>query len=213
MSSAPLNLPRRLARRPWWQPLASLAITLYGVLADGWGMKAIILLFWWETFLLIGAGLVRAAFAFDGKGILATLPTKLVVLPFGVVMGGAIIMLTVVFSFEGMNAPGDDSLGQGAFESQMLFASYVIGLVVHYFFNGRFRAANPAGEMMLPLFHMTALLSLIMPITMHLLPSYPHLDQARWVALTVVAVKFVVDSIFGRFQDRIKQEVAEAVAS
>jgi len=116
------------------------------------------------------------------------------------VMGGAMIMLAITFSIQGMSdAPATDgSLADISDQSRLLLASYALGLVIHFFLNGRFRTASPVGEMIQPLAHLLVLLVMIMPITMHLLPSYPHLDQARYVALTVVTVKFLGDVLFTR---------------
>ncbi|HEY8377880.1 MAG TPA: DUF6498-containing protein [Nannocystis sp.] len=200
MSSAQPEPPHRSAARPWWQPLVTLAISLYGIVVDGWGMQAVIFLFWWEILLILGAALVRVLFAFDGKPGLATVGVKLGTLAFGVVMDGAMLMLSVVFSIEGILGAGesDGSVVEVGREGQLLLASYALGLVFHYFLNGRFRAANPPGELFASLFHVLFVLVVLMPITMHLLPSYPHLDRARWVAVTVVIAKFLGDLLFAR---------------
>lgn len=205
-----LQHPRFKAQRPWWLPGVSLAITLYGILVQGWGMQAVVIVFWWEALLIIVSGLIRALFAFDGKPVLATLPIKLIVIPFGVVMGGAMIMLTVVFSMKGVTFDaGDDSVANVGTECTLLLGSYALGLVLHYFLNRRFLAANPIGEMGVPLMHMLVMLCMIMPITMHLLPNYPHLETARYVALTVAVVKFVGDTIFTRLHAHAYSFVTE----
>lgn len=200
MTFEPAQHPLLQAQRPWWQPLVSLLVTLYGILFQGWGMQAVVFLFWWETILMVGAALVRVLFALDGKPVAATLALKLGLLAFGTVMGGAMIMLAVTFSIQGMSeAPATDgSLADISGQSRLLLGSYALGLFIHFFRNGRFRAASPVGELMQPLAHMLVLLAMIMPITMHLLPSYPDLDQARYVALTVVVVKFLGDMLFTR---------------
>jgi hypothetical protein len=200
MASASPHHPFIAARRPWWQPLVSLIATLYGIVVQGWGMQAVVLLFWWETFLIVGAALVRVLFALDGKPVMATLGVKLVTLVFGAAMGFTAISLAVAFSIAGLSqaAASDGSLADVTVQSNLLLASYVIGLVVHYFGNGRYRTASAVGEMMQSLLHLLVLLVLMMPITMHLLPEYPHLDRARYVALTVVVVKFLGDTLFSR---------------
>jgi hypothetical protein len=182
-------------------------VTLYGILFQGWGMQSVVFLFWWELILVLGAALVRVAFALDGKPVAATLVQKIGVLFFGVVMGGAMVLLAVTFSFKGVSGAGasDGSLGEVYTQSRLLTGSYVLGLVFHYFANDRFRTANPFGELMLPLVHLLILLALLMPITMHLLPNYPQLNQARYVALAVVVVKFVVDGFFTRYKADVKE--------
>lgn len=210
MPTPPPQHPLLQAQRPWWQPAVSLVITLYGILVHGWGMQAVVFLFWFETMLIVGAGLIRALFALDGKPVLATLALKVLVLSFGTVMGGAMIMLAVAFSIEGMKfSAGDGSLGNIYIESRILLASYAIGLLLHYFLNRRFRTASPVGEMMVPLLHLLAMLCMIMPITTHLLPNYPHLDTARYVALTVVAVKFLGDTVFTRLHAHARSFISE----
>lgn len=197
--------PLLQAQRPWWQPIVSLLITGHGILFHGWGMQVVVFLFWWETILIVGAGLLRALFALDGKPVTATLGTKLIALPFGAVMGGASIMLAVVFSIQGMNGLEADSFAEISLQSELLLATYALGLVLHYFANGRFRSANPVAEVLQPLMHLLVVLCMIMPITMHLLPNYPHLDQARYVALTVIVVKFLAEVLFDRHREHLKE--------
>ncbi len=209
MTSALDQRPVIQAQRSWWLPFVSLLATVYGILFQGWGMQAVVVMFWWEIILIVAAGLVRALFALDGKPVLATLGTKLVVLPFGAFMGGAAIMLAVVFSIEGMSAADDGSLADVSFQGELLLASYVLGIVLHFFLNGRFRTASPIAEMALPMMHLVVLLSLLMPITMHLLPAYPHLDKARHVALAVIAVKFLADMLINRSQKHLQEFVLE----
>lgn len=186
------------ARRPWWQPLLSLLVAAYGIVFQGWGTQTVVFLFWWETILIVGAALVRSTFALDDKPVTATLGIKLVTLVFGVVIGGAAIMLAVAFSIHAVDDLNAEVLADTHTQSQLLLASYAIGLLVHYFYNGRFKTASVVGEMMQSLMHLVFVLALIMPVTMHILPAYPHLDAARWVALTVVIVKFLGDTVFAR---------------
>lgn len=207
MDSAASQHPLLQAQRPWWQPVVSLLVCLSGIVLHGWGMQAVVFLFWWETILIVGAGMVRVLFALDGKPVLATVVLKIGVLAFGTVMGGAMILLAVVFSIKGMGDLGgsDDSLAGVTSQSRLLLASYALGLILHYFFNGRFRTASPVAEMAVPLFHMLVVLVLLMPITMHLLPSYPQLDQVRSVALAVVIVKFIGDELLTRQHERARE--------
>ena len=54
------------------------------------------------------------------------------------------------------------------------------------------------GEMFPPFIHLLVLLAFLQALTMHLIPNFPHLDQARWVAVALVALKFLVDMLFMR---------------
>ncbi|MCC6411053.1 MAG: hypothetical protein IT270_05315 [Saprospiraceae bacterium] len=204
MPNALLDNPGLQTPKPWWQPLFSLLITMYGIVFQGWGMSSVVFLFWWEIILMVGAALVRVVFAMEGRPVWETVVKKLGVLIFGVVMGGAMIMLAITFSINGFNS-SDGSLGDIVTQSRLLIGSYLLGLVFHYFSNGRFRTADVFGELMLPLVQLLILLALLMPITMHLLPKYPQLNQARYVAVAVVLVKFVVDSIFSRYKAEVKE--------
>lgn len=204
MTTALLDSPLLKTAKPWWQPFISMILTMYGIVFQGWGMASVVYLFWWEIILMVGAALVRVVFALEGRPVLETVVKKLMVLTFGIVMGGAMIMLAVVFSFKGFNT-SDGSLGDVVTQSRLLLGSYTLGLVFHYFSNGRFRTADVFGELMLPLVQLLILLALLMPITMHLLPKYPQLNQARYVAVAVVLVKFLVDSFFSRYKAEVKE--------
>jgi hypothetical protein len=75
-----------------------------------------------------------------------------------------------------------------------------MGLALHYFANGRYKTANPMGELMQTMVHILILLALLMVLAMHLIPAFPQLDQAKWVGVAVVLTKFVVDLGFSRFR-------------
>lgn len=205
MSTALLDAPLLQTPKPWWLPFVSLFITVYGIVFQGWGMQAVVFLFWWEIILMVGSALVRAVFAMDNQPFLNTLGQKLYVVPFGVIMGGVMIMLAVAFSINAFDGTQNDGgLAQVPTQTRLMMFSYAMGLLLHYFLNGRFRSASPMGEMMVPIVHLLFLLSFLMPITMHLLPKYPQLNQARYVALAVVVVKFGVDWLFVRNKAMVK---------
>lgn len=69
MSDAPPSHPLLQARRPRWQPRVSLFVTLVGILWGGWGLQAVVFMFWWETTLIVAAALVRVLFALDSKPV------------------------------------------------------------------------------------------------------------------------------------------------
>lgn len=54
------------------------------------------------------------------------------------------------------------------------------------------------GELARPFVHMLVLLAFLQALTMHLIPKYPQLNQAMWVAIALVVLKFMVDMLFAR---------------
>lgn len=211
MSDAPPSRPFLQARRPWWQPLVSLFVTLVGILWGGWGLQAVVFLFWWETMLIVAAALVRVLFALDSKPVLHTILPKLGSIVFGVMLGGAAILLAVALSLEGMSKEFDGSITHVGTESRLLLASYAVGLIIHYFLNGKFRTANPIAEVLASMMHLLIVLIFIMPVTMWILPAYPEHGQSLGVALTVVLAKFTGDALFTRYSEDLKKSIADSL--
>ncbi len=77
MRNAIFDAPLLKHPKPWWQPLFTVLITLYGIVFNGWNLQPIIFLFWWEAILIIGSALIRMLFALDGRPIWATVFTKI----------------------------------------------------------------------------------------------------------------------------------------
>ncbi len=206
MKNAISDTPLLRHPKPWWQPFLSLFVTLYGIVALDWSLQPIIFLFWWEMILMAGAALVRTLFALDGRRFFDTLGQKIILLGAGGLLLGAMILLGVTFSFKafsGSAQPADFS--KIPLQTRILTASYLLGLILHFFANSRYRIARPADELMRTLAHLLILLALLMPLTMHLIPAYPQINQAVWVGVAVVTVKFAVDWLFSRLgkSDRI----------
>lgn len=197
MLSRILESPILRTPRPWWLPVLSLAINLHGVIFLGWSFQPLVFLFWMEAILLLAFSVFKMVFALDGKPWTEGLGKKLFLLVFGVAMSLCMIMLIVVFSIKAFdtefNAGGFEKV---LFQTRLLLFGYIAGLIIHYFGNQRYKTANPISELMAGILHILVLLCLIMPITMHLLPKYPQLNQALWVGVTVLVVKFIVDRIF-----------------
>lgn len=191
--------------KAWWLPVISLLITLHGIIVLGWNLQPIVMFFWWEVIVMLGAAFFRMIFAMDNKPFLHTILPKIGMLAFGSVMGIAFVMLTVTFTFKVFE--GDfNSVGFEKLPSRvnMLIASYVVGVVIHYFANGRYKTANPMGELMTPFIHLLVLLALTMALTMHLIPKFPHLNQALWVGISIVVIKFIVDMFFSKINQPFK---------
>jgi Family of unknown function (DUF6498) len=198
--------PLLLHPKAWWLPFISLAITLFGILFQGWNLQAIAIVFWWEVILMVGAALIRMVFALDNQPFLNTLFQKIGMLATGVIMGGAFIMFSVVFTFKIFEAGVDStSFGGVAIQIKILQFSYLLGLIVHYFANGRYKTANPMEEMMSTFVHLLVLLALLMALTMHLIPKFPQLNQALWVCVALVVLKFIVDLLFAKIKEPFKE--------
>lgn len=191
--------------KAWWLPVVSLLITLQGIFFLGWNLQFIVMIFWWEVILMLSASFIRMVFAMDNQPFLNTILPKIGMLIFGGVMGVAFIMLTVTFTFKvfdgGFNSTGFEKLPS---RINMLILGHILALIVHYFMNGRYKTANPMGELMSSFIHLLVLLGLLMALTMHLIPKFPQLNQALWVGVSIVVLKFIVDMLFSKIREPFK---------
>lgn len=190
--------------KPWWIPFISLFVCLYGILVQDWNLNPIIFLFWWELMLMLGAAILRMLFAMDGRPVLALLAQKAGLLLFSLVMGGAMIMLAVSFSIKAFEPENSETLAAVPLQSRIMAIGYALGLALHFFLNKRYKRANPASELMHTFAQLLILLALLMAISMHFLPAYPGLNQAKGVAVAVVGIKFLVDFLFNRIRGPLK---------
>jgi Family of unknown function (DUF6498) len=192
-------------QKAWWLPIISLLITLHGIIFLGWNLQPVVLIFWWEVILMLGSAFVRMFFAMDNQSFFNTILPKIGMFVFGGVMGIAFIMLTVTFTFgvfeNGFNANGFEQIPS---RINMLIIGHIVALIVHYFANGRFKTANPMGELMSSFIHLLVLLALLMVLAMHLIPKFPQLNQALWVGVSVVVIKFIVDMLFSKIRQPFK---------
>ncbi|MCC6281551.1 MAG: hypothetical protein IT262_13235 [Saprospiraceae bacterium] len=185
--------------KPWWLPIMNLGITLYGILFLQWDLKPIVFLFWWEVILIVASALLRMLFALENRPFLDQIGLKIGLLIGGAVMGGTFIMFAVVFTINAFQDGGDyTSLANIAIQTRIMTAGYILGLAIHYFGNGNYKTASPMGELARPFVHMLVLLAFLQALTMHLIPKYPQLNQAMWVAIALVVLKFMVDMLFAR---------------
>lgn len=211
LKSAILDSPLLRHPKPWWQPFLSLFVTLYGILVLGWSLQPVIFLFWWEIILMSGAALLRTLFALDGRRFFDGIGQKIVLLGGGGLLLGAMILLAVTFSFKAFSeGAGPADFSRIPLQTRLLTAAYALGLILHFFANGRYKTARPAEELMRTLVHLLVLLALLMPLAMHLIPAYPQLHQATWVGVAVVCVKFAVDWLFSRIGKVDKLSLPEA---
>jgi Family of unknown function (DUF6498) len=191
--------------RPWWLPFVSLLITLHGILFLHWDLQPIVFLFWWEVILMIGSALIRMLFALENQPFLNTLFSKIGLLFGGLIMGGAFIMLTVTFTFKAFEGGSSTGLSKINYQTNMMTAGYVIGLILHFFINGKYKTASPSGELMQPFVQLLVLLAFLQALTMHLIPKYPQLNQAVWVAVALVVLKFIIDMLFSKINKPFKE--------
>lgn len=191
--------------KPWWLPFLSLAVTLHGIIVLGWGLQPIVMFFWWEVIVMLCVAFFRMVCAMDNKPFMHTLLPKIIMLVSGSVMGIAFVLLTVTFTFQafsnGFTTEGMDKLSS---KVDILIGGQIVGLAVHFFANGRYKTANPLGELMTSFIHLLVLLALIMVLAMHIIPKFPHLNQALWVGVSVVVIKFIVDMLFAKINQPFK---------
>lgn len=210
MTNSILDSPLLRHSKPWWFPFISLSLTLYGILVLNWNLQPVVILFWLEIILIAAAALIRALFALNGKAFFDQFFQKIFFLAGGAILFGAMIMLAVTFSFKvfdgGMDTRGFETIPT---QFKILVTGYIIGLVFHYFVNGRYKTATYTDEMMQAMVHLLVLLVILMVLTMHLIPSYPELNQAKWVGLSVIVVKFLVDLAFTRIRTPFREAFAQ----
>ena len=189
---------------PWWMPFLYLFLTLYGIFFLHWNLRPIIFLFWWEVILMVGAAMIRMLFAMDGVGIFHNLGLKILLLLSGTVMGGAMIAFAIVFSFRVFeDTSSATGMAQISTQVNLLTIGYSLGLAFHYFLNGRFKTAHPVSELIATFAHLLILLAFLQALTMHLIPKYPQLDQAFWVGIAVVLMKFTADYLFIHYRNML----------
>lgn len=194
--------------RPWWLPVLSLCITLFGILVLDWHVFPVIFFFWWEVILMVAAALIRMLFSLDGGGFFHNLYQRIFLLVAGGVLGATMIIFAILFSSEGMdldNSP-TDGLSNISIQTNIMTAGAVLVLLFSFFLNGRFRRAKPFNELMLTFAHLLAILAILQVFTMHLLPAYPQLEKARWVAVVVVVVKACVDFLFAKIEPLVRNQ-------
>lgn len=197
--------PRWLLSPAWWAVI-NLLVTLYGIVFLQWSLRPIVFIFWIELILAVAAALVRVLTALGGRPYWAALPERLFALVAGGILGVAMIMLGVTFTIGAFRGE-TDARGFGSVRWQVWILAFnaLAALITHYFVNNRFRSASPVGEMMRTLIYLLVLLVLIMVSTQHFLPRFPDADQAFWIGLAVIAIKFVVDMLFTRLRSPLER--------
>lgn len=190
----PVNAQNFFVNNAYWWAIINLLITLTGILFLGWSLQPIIFLFWMEVIFNLVAAFIRVMGAMDGQPFLHTLWRKVLLLFFGSIMGTAMIMLAFSFTIGVFDKEFDTESFRGISASTwILGGNYAVALLTNFFFNGRFRKADPVTELVSTFVYLLILLVLIMAVTQHLIPALKLQDANRWVGLGVVGVKFAVD--------------------
>jgi small neutral amino acid transporter SnatA (MarC family) len=188
----------------WWTPIITLAITVFGIIFLGWHIQPIVYFFWWEVILMITSALIRMFFSLNGQPFFEKLLFRLGLLAAVTVLGILFVMLSVTFTINAIdNFSGSEFRGI-AQQIKLLQLSYLAGIIVHFFANGRYKTANPFDELSGVFIHLLILLSILQAFTMHLIPRYPHLNQAMWVVIAVVVIKFLIDLLFAKIGSPMK---------
>lgn len=187
------------APQPWWLPVLSLLLTLHGILVLGWNVQPVAVIFWYELILLFAAAFIRMLFALDGGSFFYNLHVRLLLLFGAGIMAGAMIILSVAFTFRvfdsGVNTEG---FARVYTQTRILALGHLLSLGFFYFGKGQFRKAQPFDQLVPTFVQVLILLALLMALTMHLIPKYPQLNQAMWTGVALVLVKFVVDMGFNQ---------------
>jgi hypothetical protein len=185
--------------RPVWLPVWTLCLTLYGVMVLHWDVQPIIYLFWCETALMLAVGLIKTVFAMNGQTFSQTILLKLFLLSGGVTTAVGLAFFAFLFTFQGFAEGGDfTKIHAIATQRNLMALGYAVQLGIHFFANGAYRKASPIGEMILPLIRLLTLLGFLQVFTMHWIPNYVATNQAMWIVVALVVVKFVVDVVFTR---------------
>jgi hypothetical protein len=191
----------------WWAAI-NVAFSLVGILFLGWSLSALIYLFWIEVFLTLAFALVRALLAMDGQPFFATLFSKLFMLVVAGVLSIAFFLLTVTFTFDAFYQDG--KMGEFrniGWQLIILFVNYLMAMLLHYLFNGKYKTASPMIEAMRPFVRMLFLLCLLMVVTQFILPKFPNLASATWTAAAILILKFLADWLFGWGERKLLDEV------
>jgi len=211
MANRFVSSPFAQSPSPWWIPFITMAISVYGILFLGWHIQPVVFLFWWEVILMIAAALVRMFFSLNGQPFFEKFLFRLGLLAAGIVFGIMFVMLSVTFTIKAFdNFSGNEYRGISQ-QIRLLQLSYLAGIVIHFFGNGRYKTADPFGELSGIFIHLLILLAFLQALTMHLIPRFPQLNQALWVTIAMVVLKFLVDLLFSKIRQPLKTMFSKPV--
>jgi hypothetical protein len=184
-----------------WLPVLSMLISVFGIIFLDWDFQYIIILFVWEIILMLLFALIRMVFAMNELPFYKTLIEKLVYLGLGIFIGGFFIVFSVLFISKSIQVDGIfEQIKKINYQIYLLTSGYIVGLILNYFGNQKYKLALPMLEMV-SFIHVLVILAFLQLFTVHLIPNYPNLDQAVWGIVALVLVKFFVDLLFNFFQN------------
>jgi hypothetical protein len=182
-------------------PILSLLLSLFGILFLAWDFQHLIVLFVAEVFLMLLLALIKVFFAQNELPFSKTLTKRLVYLMFGCGIGALFITFSMTFLSKSIKFQDVfEELKIVDYQIFMLTLGYFSNLFFNYFGNLKYKEAIPMHQMT-PFLHVWIILAILQGFTGHLLPSYPNLDQAVWGIVALVILKFLVDMLFGYFQN------------
>ena len=184
-----------------WMPFISMAISLYCILLLNYDYQHVIILFIWEIFLVMFFALIRMLYANEGLPTAKVYVEKFIWLILGSSLGVFFITISISILSKSFTATSVLDELVGVLEQiSILFVGHVEANFSNYFRNNRYKTAEPRNQM-ISFIHVLVILAFLQLFTVHLIPSYPNLDQAVWGIIALVLVKFFVDLLFTFFQN------------
>lgn len=145
--------------------------------------------------------LIRMLYANEGLPSSKIYIEKFIWLVLGLFLGVFFIALSISVLSKSFTATSAlDELVSVLEQISILFVGYVEATFFNYFKNNHYKTAAPKNQMV-SFIHVLTILAFLQLFTVHLIPSYPNLDQAVWGIVALVLVKFFVDLLFNFFQN------------
>jgi hypothetical protein len=184
-------------------PILSMLISLFGILILDWDFQYLIVLFACEIFLMLAFALVRMFFARNNQPFYETLLQKLFFLVVGIFIGSILIVFSFLIIKESLKIETFfTEIRKIQNQIYSLAFGYFISLFLNYFGNQKYKSAVPVLQLG-AFFHVLIILGILKIFTGFVLPNFPNIDQAVWGIVALILVKFMVDLLFGFFQNKI----------
>ena len=184
-----------------WLPVFSMLLSLFGVVFLNVDFQHIIILFVSEIIVMLLLSLIRMVFAMNELPFNKTVVEKLVYLGLGIFIGSLFVTFSLIIIREAIQtATFFAEIRKIQYQIYVLTFGYIVGLFSNYFASEKFKSASPISQMT-PYIHVLAILAFLQAFTVHLLPSFPNLNQAVWGIVALVLVKFLIDLLFSFFQN------------
>ncbi len=189
-----------------WMPFISLATALYCIVVLNFDFQNIIVLFVSEIVFVMIFAIIRMLWAYDGLPPIKRAVEKIIWLVLGLSFGAFFIALSISILSKSFTATSVLDELVGVLEQiSILFVGHVEAIFLHYFKNNRYKMAEPRNQM-ISFIHVLVILAILQLFTVHLLPDYPLLNQAKSGIVALIIVKFCVDYFFNIFQNPLVKE-------